>query len=443
MTLRNRLSHSPYPRGSFLVPALVAAALLVGPARAEEQSGHARFHIVDSNVTVQRYTETTSEEASANLPVFSGDRIWTDRSGRTEIQFPDGSILLVGAESRLDVELIDDEASKARIRLWSGSIVVGRMDQSSSYDFEIQTDEAVTNVEEHSLVRVDAFAGETRTAALSGKTETIAAERRRELEEGDEVWMRSGFEPTRGREIDRDSDDDLDTWARERWNALDYEGQSRRYLPEPLQAYGEDFDNHGSWGTEVGVGSVWYPSVGIAWQPYQHGRWCWTPYGWNWVPAESWGWSVSHYGRLGLFRVLPVVLVSRTEVGSRSRRLGPRRTLRRVVRPGTERSRGALRPPRQRFVRKPLDLRGLAGHGSPQRGPGPHRPRRPEDRRCAHRRIARHRPRKGRQPPGRGTPVGADTRRAETAPAPWQRRFGLWSLVGTARQRCAAHQGQS
>ena len=297
MALRIWRPESPACRRLSVVAAVLLGAL-GGSTRAgaAEWSGEARFSFVDPNVTIQRYSETTSEEAVANLPVFSGDRVWTDRSGRADIQFPDGSFLLVGPESRLDVETIEDDNGRAVVRLWSGSVVVGRVDNREAYDFQILTEAGRAVIERHGLVRVDANAGETRVAVLEGEGEAESADRRREIEAGSESWMRNGYEPTGAREADERYADALDAWAAERWRQLDYRSESRQYLPDSLYAYGSDFDTNGTWRNEAGVGYVWCPRVSAGWQPYRQGRWCWTPYGWNWVPAEPWGWTVSHYG---------------------------------------------------------------------------------------------------------------------------------------------------
>ena len=68
-------------------------------------------------------------------------------------------------------------------------------------------------------------------------------------------------------------------------------------LPEEVSPYAEDLARNGSWFFEAGVGNVWRPNVSIGWQPYVHGRWAWTAYGWTWVPNEPWGWAPYHYGR--------------------------------------------------------------------------------------------------------------------------------------------------
>ena len=45
---------------------------------------------------------------------------------------------------------------------------------------------------------------------------------------------------------------------------------------------------------------MWYPSAGVAWQPYSRGRWHSYPrYGWTWIGADPWAWPTHHFGRWG------------------------------------------------------------------------------------------------------------------------------------------------
>ena len=57
-------------------------------------------------------------------------------------------------------------------------------------------------------------------------------------------------------------------------------------------------DASGRWVNDPTYGSVWAPTVGPDWAPYQDGRWVWEDwYGWTWVSNEPWGWAPYHYGR--------------------------------------------------------------------------------------------------------------------------------------------------
>jgi hypothetical protein len=57
-----------------------------------------------------------------------------------------------------------------------------------------------------------------------------------------------------------------------------------------------DLDYYGQWYQRDPYGWVFRPSVVMDWQPFTHGHWIWTQYGWMWVDYDPWGWATSHYG---------------------------------------------------------------------------------------------------------------------------------------------------
>ena len=58
-----------------------------------------------------------------------------------------------------------------------------------------------------------------------------------------------------------------------------------------------DLDYYGQWYQRDPYGWIWRPSVAMMdWQPFTHGHWIWTQYGWMWVDYDPWGWATSHYG---------------------------------------------------------------------------------------------------------------------------------------------------
>src|SRR5215468_2841933 len=66
---------------------LTVAALAVTPAAFADTYRHGRIRHVEEGVSIQRGTDTGSEEAVANMPYLPGDRVWTDDGGRVEFQF--------------------------------------------------------------------------------------------------------------------------------------------------------------------------------------------------------------------------------------------------------------------------------------------------------------------------------------------------------------------
>ncbi|MBN1424319.1 hypothetical protein JXA88_07175 [Candidatus Fermentibacteria bacterium] len=62
-------------------------------------------------------------------------------------------------------------------------------------------------------------------------------------------------------------------------------------------SWDNDLSFHGRWVSMPDVGEVWVPRVHVTWQPYLHGHWAWSPWGWMWVSNDPWGHLTDHYGR--------------------------------------------------------------------------------------------------------------------------------------------------
>ena len=66
-----------------------------------------------------------------------------------------------------------------------------------------------------------------------------------------------------------------------------------------MAPYADELDRHGAWY----YGDRGRPRVAPLRRgelaAVLNGRWTWSVFGWTWVPYESWGWAVSHYGRWG------------------------------------------------------------------------------------------------------------------------------------------------
>ncbi len=74
-------------------------------------------------------------------------------------------------------------------------------------------------------------------------------------------------------------------------------GESSQYVDLRYSRQAAQLDNYGSWVYVDSINSwAWQPTVGGSWQPYQAGRWYWTPTGYAWISYEPWGWLPYHYG---------------------------------------------------------------------------------------------------------------------------------------------------
>ncbi|MBI3554757.1 MAG: hypothetical protein HY074_00675, partial [Deltaproteobacteria bacterium] len=60
--------------------------------------------------------------------------------------------------------------------------------------------------------------------------------------------------------------------------------------------YNRSLAGHGRWVYINGERTFVPFAYQAGWQPYQHGNWYWTSYGWTWNSLDPWGWVTDHYG---------------------------------------------------------------------------------------------------------------------------------------------------
>ena len=284
---------------TFLEAAGLIATLTSATALAEDGYRHGRVRFLEPGVTLQRATEATAEEAVANQPFLPGDRVWTDGNGRSEFQFPDGTVVRLDSRSKLDYSG-HEEGREERIvlRLWSGSLVV-RLRSRDAGRFEIETPAGTVEAQDQAMVRVDVDGGETRVSAYRGEVALDDGRNNVRLAEGQRIYARWGSAAEEPRAFDLREEDDFSRWDEDRDAEDDRAARSSEYLPRELNPYAGEFESNGSWRFEAESGYVWAPHVAAGWSPYSNGYWSWTPYGWTWIPNESWGWAPFHYGRWG------------------------------------------------------------------------------------------------------------------------------------------------
>ena len=282
---------------------LTVVAATMSPAAFGQSYGHARVRHVEEGVSIQRATETGSEEATVNLPFLPGDRVWTDGGGRAEFQFAGGSLVRLDSASKLDY-VAQDEGRDERIvlRLWSGALFLHLRDRRDG-PFEFETPGGVITTGPRGVLRIDVQSGETRVSVYEGEATLEGAQPVR-VRAGERVYARRNEVEEGPTQFDRTEGDEFAEWDDGREQQTAYAANRQEALPEDVAPYADELDRHGAWYYETEVGHVWRPYVAAGWQPYSNGRWTWSVFGWTWVPYESWGWAPSHYGRWGFTSAL-------------------------------------------------------------------------------------------------------------------------------------------
>jgi hypothetical protein len=230
-----------------------------------------------------------------NRPLTVGDRIWTDRGARAELQL--GSATLhVDGQSHLGVSDLD--ANRAQFILQQGTVNVRVRELLQGENMEVDTPNLAFRALQPGDYRIDVDprTGQTRVTVQSGLASLFG-------EGGESIQMGAAQQADfAGRflaEVDSQdyAPDDFALWAAER-NRLEDASQAARYLPRGVVG-AADLDGYGTWAQDPGYGPVWYPSVTASdWAPYRYGHWDWiSPWGWTWIDDEPWGFAPFHYGR--------------------------------------------------------------------------------------------------------------------------------------------------
>jgi hypothetical protein len=258
-----------------------------------------RLNYASGPVTFSLGGDSEWIDAQPNRPLVKGDRLWTDRGSRAEIQVGSSAIRLDG-QTRLEIVALNDQATQ--LSLTQGTVYVRVRSLPDGEVFAIDT----PNLAYHAAypgdyrVDVDASDGTTRVTIHSGTGIVYG-------ESGHAMPLGGGQQVTfRARALaqvatqESPPQDAFDKWSAER-NRLEDQSISARYVPREVVGY-QQLDAHGQWRNDATHGAVWFPQgIPANWAPYRSGHWEWiAPWGWTWIDDAPWGFAPFHYGRWAL-----------------------------------------------------------------------------------------------------------------------------------------------
>ena len=278
---------------------LVALASYALPAMADDDdppSRVARLAYAQGSVSFQPAGTDDWVTAGVNRPATTGDKLWSDRDGRVELQL-DGSMIRLSSNTGFSFLNLSDTVTQ--IQLSAGTILVRvrRLDDNETY--EIDTPNlafsvlrpglykiSVNDAGDSTAIRIRAGAGEV---TGGGAAYTVHA---------NDYATFSGFDRLSANSENYGNDEDqFDSWAATRDRRSEH-SNSARYVSADVVGY-EDLDDHGSWRQTPDNGNVWFPRTSVpGWAPYHYGHWDYIePWGYTWVDDEPWGFAPFHYGR--------------------------------------------------------------------------------------------------------------------------------------------------
>ena len=278
---------------------LVAIASYALPVLADDDdppSRVARLAYAQGSVSFQPAGTDDWVTAGLNRPATTGDKLWSDRDGRVELQL-DGSMIRLS--NNTGISFLNLSNTVTQIQLSAGTVLVRvrRLDDNETY--EIDTPNLAFSVLRPGLYKISVNeAGDSTAIRIrTGAGEVTGGGAAYSVHANDYATF-SGFDRlSANSENYGNEEDQFDNWAATRDRRSEH-SNSARYVSADVVGY-EDLDDHGSWRQTPDNGNVWFPRTSVPdWAPYHYGHWDYIePWGYTWVDDEPWGFAPFHYGR--------------------------------------------------------------------------------------------------------------------------------------------------
>jgi hypothetical protein len=286
-------------KGIALLLFLTAASLPAraqAPGTADEGPTPPRLSYIDGQASFWRSGAEDWTPARVNMPLATGDRLYTAQSAGVEVQV--GARAFVRAADRTEIGFVEIASGFLQIELKDGTAALDLRGMPPNYRVELDTPNAVFTIEHPGYYRVDADGNETHFITRRSGRATVSVEGAppRLILASEEIVVRGTTDPT----VTTYVAPQPDAW--DRWNYArtdhEIEALSARYVAPGVYGAGA-LDQYGRWRVVPEYGQVWVPDrVATGWAPYSAGSWVWDPYyGWTWVDDAPWGWAPFHYGR--------------------------------------------------------------------------------------------------------------------------------------------------
>jgi hypothetical protein len=260
----------------------------------------ARLSYIDGEVSFMRAGDREWIPAAQNLPLLSGDQVYTAPGARAEIQLARSNFVRLGEKTALTVADLSDSA--AQLEITEGVAIIETSHLSGSFDrFEIDTPVAAVLIQQDGVYRIDVKgSGESEITVREGLAEVSTDDGDLKLRDGRRLLVGNGiFEVANVASFDNWDlwNTDRDSVAQSSYSSSP--GYVSAYEDTYTTFYGADeLAGCGTWTSVPSYGNCWVPRVAYGWAPYRFGEWVWIRgAGWCWRPNEPWGWAPYHYGR--------------------------------------------------------------------------------------------------------------------------------------------------
>lgn len=295
----NRLGHTHRTHAftPWLRALLMLATVACWPAAAHADPSGRVAYVGDAQgeVSYSPAGEDDWLQLVRNRPVIPGDRLWTDRNARVELQVG-GAVIRLAASTSMELLELDDDL--AQLEVTEGTLYLRIEHLYAGQAYEVATPDMVFSFDRAGRYRIDVNpeSGVTTVIVREGHGEVSAEDSHFPLRAGDAVQF-YGADLRDNEFVDVPRNDAFDRYCSNRDRSLE-RSLSRRYMSDDV-AGASQLDDYGDWRPAGGFGMAWFPrNVRADWAPYRDGHWAWQePWGWTWVDDARWGFAPSHYGR--------------------------------------------------------------------------------------------------------------------------------------------------
>jgi hypothetical protein len=255
-----------------------------------------RLSLVDGQISFWRPGAQDWSQAQINIPLAPGDQLYASDPGNLELQIGARTFIRAGSNTQIGLENLEPDF--IQIKVTAGYVAVDIRALEPGRTVELDAPNAALVIDGVGYYRLDV--NEKNTTFIvrrSGRaTVTPADGEAFQIGANEGVTINGDTTP----EVDSfqaPEADEWDQWNFTRTDQLTRSTSSRYVSPDMFGV--SDLDEAGTWREVPDYGPVWTPTnVADGWAPYSDGSWIKDPsYGWTWVDAAPWGWTVSHYGR--------------------------------------------------------------------------------------------------------------------------------------------------
>jgi hypothetical protein len=298
---------------TFLGFAVLSLFGLCAPVLTKGDASHARIVRLSLRQGDVRYTREFHQDSMAdskaswelaplNLPIRQGFAIGTDNNGRAEIEFENGAMAFLNANSVIEFYdlSLEDGARITRLVLRQGTAEFSVHPENGDY-FSVTGGDFSVEANGRSRFRLDNFDDGSSVSVAQGHVAVLRKKETKELEKGQMYSISlndGGSTPVIAR---AGSADDFDKWVSSR---IDTVATATTYANQYVNSVSytaglADLYAYGSWYNLPGYGYGWQPfGMGLGWCPFNYGMWNYDPFfgGWGFIGSAPWGWLPYHYG---------------------------------------------------------------------------------------------------------------------------------------------------